>query len=71
MSCRAQDGIGGQKLIRLRLADFSNLISLEMPGANTDGLLPPHSYVELVTECEVLKGEVSARANACREGPED
>ena len=30
-------------MIRLRLADFSYLISLEMPGANTDGLLPPHN----------------------------
>ena len=28
-------------MIRVRLADFSNLISFELPGANTDGLLPP------------------------------
>ena len=28
-------------------------------------------YLELVTEYEVLKGEVSAGANACREGPEE
>ena len=36
-----------------------------------DRLLPSYGYLELVTECEVLKGEVSAGANACCEGPED
>ena len=31
-------------MIRLRLADFSNIISLEMPGANTDGLIVPPKH---------------------------
>jgi len=33
-------------LIRLRLADFAYLISLEARGANTDGLCPPTPRIE-------------------------
>ena len=38
--------VGGQELIRLRLADFAYLISLEARGANTDGLCPPTPRIE-------------------------
>ena len=34
-------------MIRLRLADFAHLISLETRGANTDGLLPPYNRREV------------------------
>ena len=58
--------IGSYECIRLEA-------SLKLKGAI---VRPSHAarlgvLLELVTECEVLQGEVSAGANACHEGPEE
>ena len=42
--------VRGQKLIRLRLADFCPLISFETHGANMDGQFAPYSRLKVTIE---------------------